>query len=76
MARTFKGASLKLVFDCGLDMVTQKNKTMSKSYSNLVENANADDMEAVAEALNGLCKHDLIEVIEVVQNYVGTYVGA
>lgn len=70
MARTFKGASLKLVFDCGLD------KTMSKSYSNLVENANADDMEAVAEALNGLCKHDLIEVIEVVQNYVGTYVGA
>lgn len=66
MARkSFKNASLKLVFNTGID-----DKTKTKTYSNLVENAAVDDLNAVANSIAGLCKYDLAETIQVVQNEI------
>lgn len=68
MAKLFRTASLKLVFDAGL--VDGKATTKSKSYSNVKEGATDAQLKAVADALGGLCKHDLYEVLEIVQNEI------
>lgn len=57
-------SSLKLQFNRGLDL-NGKPMTGSKTFSNLKENAAADDILAVANALGNLQKHDLYDIIKI-----------
>ncbi|MBQ3421406.1 MAG: DUF1659 domain-containing protein [Romboutsia sp.] len=57
--------SLKLRFDCGIDDTTGKNKTKSKTYSNLKPDAASDDIYEVGDAIASLQKHDLLEIARI-----------
>ena len=46
-------------------------KMKSKTFSNVREGANADDLNAVAEALASLQKYDLQETYQVITNRIG-----
>ncbi len=57
-------SSLKIKFDCGMDLETGKQVTKLRTYSNVKPTASALDVYNVADALVSLQKHDLLEVIK------------
>ena len=65
---TYMTGSLKLKINQGLDL-EGKDIIVTKSFSNVKESATADDMEAVANAIGGLQKHDHYET-QVAKNYI------
>ena len=67
----FEKASLKLVFMTDIELDNGSYKMKSKTCSNLREGANADDLNAVAEALASLQKFTLHETYEVITNRIG-----
>ena len=67
----FEKASLKLVFMTDELLDNGSYKMKSKTFSNLREGANADDLNAVAEALASLQKHSLEETYQVITNRIG-----
>ena len=67
----FDKASLKLVFMTDIELDNGSYKMKSKTFSNLREGANADDLNAVAEALASLQKFTLNETYEVITNRIG-----
>lgn len=64
---TYLTGSLKLKLSKGLD-INDKEMIVTKSFSNVKESATADDMEAVANAIGGLQKHDHFET-QVARSY-------
>ena len=56
-------SSLKIKLSLGL--VDGKAKTRSKSYSYLKHDANLQDVYDVGEALIGLQKHDVTDIIKI-----------
>ena len=65
MATEIKNASpLKLQFNKGLGS-NGKAQISSKTFSNLKENATADDVLEVANAISDLQKHDLYDIIKI-----------
>ena len=67
----FYKASLKLVFMTDEQLDNGSYKMKSKTFSNLREGANADDLNAVAEALASLQKYSLEETYQVITNRIG-----
>ena len=67
----FEKASLKLVFMTDEQLENGNYKMKSKTFSNLREGANADDLNAVAEALASLQKYSLEETYQVITNRIG-----
>ena len=67
----FEKASLKLVFMTDELLDNGSYKMKSKTFSNLREGANADDLNAVAEALASLQKYSLEETYQVITNRIG-----
>ena len=67
----FEKASLKLVFMTDEQLENGNYKMKSKTFSNVREGANADDLNAVAEALASLQKYDLQETYQVITNRIG-----
>ena len=64
MATVFKNnSSLKLQFDKGLG-TDGKSVIGSKTFANLKVDALADDILAVANAIAGLQKHDLYDILK------------
>lgn len=58
--KTFENSALVIKYDAG--MVNGKVKVISKSYGSLDQNANADDVFAVAQAISDLQDHTLQDV--------------
>ena len=58
-------ATLRLTFKTGTDMETGKDITKSKSYSNLREDASAENCIAVAQELEGLQQYELVGLTKV-----------
>ena len=56
-------SSLKVKLDLG--MVDGSTKTKSKSFSNLKNNASAQDVYDVAESLMSLQEYDVLEILKV-----------
>ena len=67
----FEKASLKLVFMTDEQLENGNYKMKSKTFSNLREGANADNLNAVAEALASLQKYDLVETYQIITNRIG-----
>ena len=67
----FEKASLKLVFMTDEQLENGNYKMKSKTFSNVREGANADDLNAVAEALASLQKYSLEETYQVITNRIG-----
>ena len=67
----FEKASLKLVFMTDEQLDNGSYKMKSKTFSNLREGANADDLNEVAEALASLQKYSLEETYQVITNRIG-----
>ena len=67
----FEKASLKLVFMTDIELDNGSYKMKSKTFSNVREGANADDLNAVAEALESLQKYSLEERYQVITNRIG-----
>ena len=67
----FEKASLKLVFMTDIELDNGSYKMKSKTFSNLREGANADNLNAVAEALASLQKYSLEETYQVITNRIG-----
>ena len=67
----FEKASLKLVLGIGEYNDNGTEKMKSKTFSNVKEGANADDLNAVAEALASLQKYSLEETYQVITNRIG-----
>ena len=67
----FEKASLKLVLMTDEQLENGNYKMKSKTFSNVREGANADDLNAVAEALASLQKYDLQETFHVITNSIG-----
>ena len=67
----FEKASLKLVFMTDEQLDNGNYKMKSKTFSNVREGANADDLNAVAEALESLQKYSLEERYQVITNRIG-----
>ena len=67
----FDKASLKLVFMTDIELDNGSYKMKSKTFSNVKEGANADDLNAVAEALASLQKYSLEETYQVITNRIG-----
>jgi len=67
----FEKASLKLVLQTDEMNDNGTYKMKSKTFSNVREGANADDLNAVAEALASLQKYDLQETYQVITNRIG-----
>ena len=68
----FEKASLKLVFMTDEPLESGNGyKMKSKTFSNVREGANADNLNAVAEALASLQKYDLQETYQVITNRIG-----
>ena len=68
----FEKASLKLVFMTDIELENGNGyKMKSKTFSNVREGANADDLNAVAEALESLQKYSLEERYQVITNRIG-----
>ena len=68
---SFYKASLKLVLGTGEYNDNGTEKMKSKTFSNLKEGANADDLNAVAEALASLQKYSLEATYQVITNRIG-----
>ena len=54
--------SIRIRLDLG--MVDGKTKTKSKTYSNVKDSANAQDLFDVAEAIMGLQEYNVLEIIK------------
>ena len=67
----FEKASLKLVLGTGDYNDNGTEKMKSKTFSNVRENASADNLNAVAEALASLQKYTLHETYQVITNRIG-----
>ena len=67
----FYKASLKLVFMTDIELDNGSYKMKSKTFSNVREGANADNLNAVAEALASLQKYSLEETYQVITNRIG-----
>ena len=67
----FEKASLKLVLMTDIELDNGSYKMKSKTFSNVREGANADDLNAVAEALASLQKYSLEETYQVITNRIG-----
>ena len=67
----FDKASLKLVFMTDIELDNGSYKMKSKTFSNVKEGANADDLNAVAQALASLQKYSLEETYQVITNRIG-----
>ena len=68
----FEKASLKLVLMTDEPLESGNGyKMKSKTFSNVKEGANADNLNAVAEALASLQKFTLHETYEVITNRIG-----
>ena len=67
----FEKASLKLVLGIGEYNDNGTEKMKSKTFSNVKEGANADDLNAVAEALASLQKYSLEATYQVITNRIG-----
>ena len=67
----FEKASLKLVLMTDEQLDNGSYKMKSKTFSNLREGANADDLNAVAEALASLQKYSLEATYQVITNRIG-----
>ena len=67
----FEKASLKLVLMTDEMNDNGSYKMKNKTFSNVREGANADDLNAVAEALASLQKYDLQETYQVITNRIG-----
>ena len=67
----FEKASLKLVLGTGDYNDNGTEKMKSKTFSNVRENASADNLNAVAEALASLQKYDLVETYQIITNRIG-----
>lgn len=58
-------SGLRLKFELGLDPISGRVKTKSKTYSNLKHDAVADDVYAVGALLASLQTLDLLEVTQI-----------
>ena len=67
----FEKASLKLVLGIGEYNDNGTEKMKSKTFSNVRENASADNLNAVAEALASLQKYSLEATYQVITNRIG-----
>ena len=67
----FEKASLKLVFMTDEQLENGNYKMKSKTFSNVREGANADNLNAVAEALASLQKYSLEATYQVITNRIG-----
>ena len=67
----FEKASLKLVLMTDIELDNGNYKMKSKTFSNVREGANADDLNAVAQALASLQKYSLEETYQVITNRIG-----
>ena len=67
----FEKASLKLVLMTDEQLDNGSYKMKSKTFSNVREGANADDLNAVAQALASLQKYSLEETYQVITNRIG-----
>ena len=67
----FEKASLKLVLQTEEMNDNGTYKMKSKTFSNVREGANADDLNAVAEALASLQKYSLEATYQVITNRIG-----
>ena len=67
----FEKASLKLVLQTDEMNDNGTYKMKSKTFSNVREGANADNLNAVAEALASLQKYSLEETYQVITNRIG-----
>ena len=67
----FEKASLKLVLMTDEQLENGNYKMKSKTFSNVREGANADDLNAVAEALASLQKYSLEATYQVITNRIG-----
>ena len=67
----FEKASLKLVLMTDIELDNGSYKMKSKTFSNVKEGANADDLNAVAEALASLQKYSLEATYQVITNRIG-----
>lgn len=56
-------SSIKVKLYLGLD--GGKEKTRSKTFSNVKSNASVDDMHEVASTLMALQKHDVVDIIKI-----------
>ena len=61
----------KLVFMTDIELDNGSYKMKSKTFSNVREGANADNLNAVAEALASLQKYTLEETYQVITNRIG-----
>ena len=68
---SFDKASLKLVLMTDEQNENGTYKMKSKTFSNVREGANADDLNAVAEALASLQKYSLEATYQVITNRIG-----
>ena len=68
---SFYKASLKLVLMTDEQLENGNYKMKSKTFSNVREGANADDLNAVAQALASLQKYSLEETYQVITNRIG-----
>ena len=57
-------SSLRVKLDAGLSDSTDKTIVKSKTYSNLKNDANEQDVYDVAQALMGLQDYDVLEVLK------------
>lgn len=57
-------SSLRVKLDAGLSYSTGKTIVKSKTYSNLKNDANEQDVYDVAQALMGLQDYDVLEVLK------------
>ena len=67
----FEKASLKLVLMTDEQLENGNYKMKSKTFSNVREGANADDLNEVAQALASLQKYDLQETYQIITNRIG-----
>ena len=67
----FEKASLKLVLMTDIELDNGSYKMKSKTFSNVKEGANADDLNAVAEALASLQKYSLEATYQIITNRIG-----
>ena len=67
----FEKASLKLVLMTDIELDNGSYKMKSKTFSNVREGANADDLNAVAEALASLQKYSLEATYQIITNRIG-----
>ena len=69
MAKTWSKTNLKLVLQYEVDVNGEmKTKTKSKTYSSVIENANADDLYEVGASIASLQEYDVKEIQEIITN--------